>query len=120
MAHPIARSAVMASVVSRAFRWPRTTDGDSLRAASTSARFVIDLEPGSRSRARTGSCAGGVFQRPESIALRLSPRQHRLAPGGGPAVVHPTESEKGAPSGSGKAGDGGAAGRPERGALAVK
>jgi hypothetical protein len=49
------------------------TDGESLRAASTSARLVIDLEPGSRSQARTGSRAVGVCQRPESIALRLSP-----------------------------------------------
>ena len=62
----------MASEVSRAFRRPRTTDGESLSAARMSARLVIDFEPGSRSVARTGPCAAGARQRPESITLRVS------------------------------------------------
>jgi hypothetical protein len=33
---------------------------------------VIGLEPGSRSRARTGPRAEGVSQRPESMTMRLS------------------------------------------------
>ena len=37
-----------------------------------SARLVIDFEPGSRSVARTGPCAAGARQRPESMTLRVS------------------------------------------------
>lgn len=74
---PRTRSAATASEVSRARSGPRTTDGESLSAASTRARLVIDFEPGSRSRARTGPWAAGVRQRPESMA-----RGYRLVPGG--------------------------------------
>ena len=72
MAQPRACSAPTAREVSRAFRTPRTTDGESLRAARMRARLVIDFEPGSRSVARTGPCAAGARQRPESITLRVS------------------------------------------------
>ena len=51
---------------------PRSRDGESLTAASISARLEIDLEPGSRKVARTGPCAAGARQRPDSITLRVS------------------------------------------------
>ena len=69
---PRTRSAAIARDVSRAFSTPRSTAGESLRAASMSARLEIDLEPGSRKVARTGPCATGARQRPDSITLRVS------------------------------------------------
>jgi len=65
MSQPRARSAPTAREVSRAFSTPRTTDGESLKAAKMRARLVIDFEPGSRNVARTGPCAAGARQRPE-------------------------------------------------------
>src|SRR5580693_7500064 len=69
---PRIRSAAIARDVSRAFRTPLSTAGESLSAASISARLEIDLEPGSRKVARTGPCAAGARQRPDSITLRVS------------------------------------------------
>ena len=58
-------------------------------AARMSARLVIDFEPGSRSVARTGPCAAGARQRPESITLRVSAdaRWRSLGPSGAFAGV---------------------------------
>ena len=56
---PRTRSAAIAREVSRASAPRAAVDGESLSAASSSARLVIDLEPGSRSVARTGPCAAG-------------------------------------------------------------
>lgn len=54
--------AAAASWVSRACSGFSITDGDELSAASTSARFVIDFDPGNRTRARTGPVACGACQ----------------------------------------------------------
>jgi len=56
----MARSAAMASWVSLASSPPVTTEGPELSAASTSARLVIDLDPGGRTRALTGAPADGA------------------------------------------------------------
>src|SRR5213078_3734134 len=48
---------------------PAMVPGPSARAASTSARLVMDLEPGTASRARTGPVAAGAAQRPACCAV---------------------------------------------------
>ena len=59
---PSARSAPAASAVSLARSGLAITAGPSPRAARTSARLVMDLEAGSRTRALTGPVAAGEGQ----------------------------------------------------------
>ena len=59
---PSAVSAPAISSVSLARSGLPTTPGPSASAASTSARLVMDLEPGSRNLARTGPAAAGACQ----------------------------------------------------------
>ena len=61
-AAPSARSAPTASLVSLATSGFAIAAGPSLRAASTRARLVMDLEPGSRTLARTGPAPAGACQ----------------------------------------------------------
>jgi hypothetical protein len=64
----MARSAATASWVSLASSPPVIAEGPELSAASTSARLVIDLDPGGRTRALTGPAAGGACQ----VLIQLS------------------------------------------------
>ena len=59
---PRARSAPAASVVSLARSGLAISAGPSPSAARTSARLVMDLEAGSRTRALTGPAAAGEAQ----------------------------------------------------------
>src|SRR5262249_31948740 len=59
---PSARRASAASLVSLARSGLAITDGPSLSAARTSARFVMDFEGGSWTRALTGPAAAGEAQ----------------------------------------------------------
>ena len=76
IAQPRARRASAASAVSLARSGLAITAGPSPSAARTNARLVMDLEPGSRTRALTGPAAAGEAQvrswlLTECIALRL-------------------------------------------------
>lgn len=59
--------------VSRASRPPVIVDGPVASAASTSARLVSDLEPGTRTEARIGSAADGAGQGFALVTCQLSP-----------------------------------------------
>jgi len=59
------------SRVSRARSGLATRLGPSARAASTSARLVMDFEPGSVTAARTGPSAGGTRQCAPVLAAGL-------------------------------------------------
>ncbi len=60
MVTPRARSPATISSVSRLRSGPRRIVGDDAMAASTSARFVTDLDPGTFTVARTGPAAVGA------------------------------------------------------------
>ena len=63
MATPSARSAPAMSRVSRLRSGPRIIDGSPASAARTSARLVIDFDPGSATAASTGPSAAGADHR---------------------------------------------------------
>ena len=69
---PSVDSAVAISSVSRERRARRTTEGPSDSAASTSARLVSDLEPGSSTRTSTGARANGAGHRADDVSGRVS------------------------------------------------
>ena len=66
---PRACSAPAISRVSLARSGCRTWAGPAASAASTSARLVIDLEPGSRTWARTGPAACGAGQTAGGVSM---------------------------------------------------
>src|SRR4051794_29126280 len=83
---PIWPSAAAINSVSRERSAWRTTLGPFESAASTRARFVRDLEPGSRTAARTGPSAWGAGQ--GSAASFIGPERIRPADGSGLHALH--------------------------------